>query len=129
MTRWTAIVGEALARHTAPDKLTPARGTGYGATLRVRAESSVALELQHREPQILERINGHFGYRAVSRLTIVQGPLPGAKRKQGRPLPAVTPEHERSVAGAVTGVRDDDLADALRGLGVRVAANATRRRA
>ena len=128
MTRWPAIVGEALARHTAPDKLTPARASGQGATLRVRAESSVALQLQHSEPQVLERINSHFGYRAVNRLTIVQGPLPQHKRRQGRPLPPISPEQERAAAGAVAGVSDGELAAALQALGRRVMANAEARR-
>jgi hypothetical protein len=128
MTRWPAIVGEALARHTAPDKLTPARTKGHGATLRVRAISSVAIELQHREPQILERINQHFGYTAVTRLTIVQGPLPQTRRRQGHRLPRVSPDQEKAAAAAVAGIADDDLAAALTGLGQRVMAGSGPRR-
>lgn len=123
MTQWTAIVGEALARHTAPDKLTPARAKGHGATLRVRAAGGAALELQHSEPQVLERINSHFGYRAVTRLTIVQGPLPRSKQIRGRRLPRISPEQEKTVAASVAGVSDDGLAAALRGLGSHVLAN------
>ena len=39
---YAMAAAKALARHTAPDKLTPARTKGHGATLRVRAISSVA---------------------------------------------------------------------------------------
>ena len=44
--------------------------------LTVRVDGPLALELQHAAPQILERVNGFVGRRAITELRIVQGPLP-----------------------------------------------------
>ena len=68
--QWPAIVGEDLARHCWPVKLSFPRGQRRDGTLRLRVISALALEIQHREPVLLERINGYFGYRAVARLEI-----------------------------------------------------------
>jgi hypothetical protein len=53
-----------------------------GGTLKLRVARHRALELQHRAPLVIERINLFFGRDAVTRLALIQGPLPLA------PLPA-----------------------------------------
>jgi hypothetical protein len=73
LTDWPAIVGEHLARHTMPEKIAFARGARSAGTLHIVTESAFAPELQHLEPQVLERINGYFGYFAVARLRIQHG--------------------------------------------------------
>ena len=76
---WPVIVGERFAAVTLPEKLTFPRGnTGGGkrdGLLHVRVGAPLATELQHLEPQIIERINGYFGYNAVARLKLIQGPV------------------------------------------------------
>jgi len=49
---------------------------GRDGVLRLRAASTAALELQHRAPLLIERINCFFGRSVVTRLALVQGPLP-----------------------------------------------------
>src|SRR5512144_3159687 len=68
---WGSIVGEHLAARSLPERVTrPADGRG-GGTLHVRvASGALAVELQHVEPVIIERINTYFGYRAVARLRL-----------------------------------------------------------
>jgi hypothetical protein len=39
----------------------------------VECGGAAALELQHLKPQILDRINSHFGYAAVAELRFKQG--------------------------------------------------------
>jgi hypothetical protein len=79
---------------------------------------AAALELQHSEPQILERINGYFGYGAVGRLRLIQAPLP---RSKASPLPTesrdVSDAEESEIAAAVRDIREPDLRAALSGLG------------
>ena len=62
---WPAIVGETVAACSWPDRL---RADG---TLRICVSGPVAVELQHLEPQILERIAAYYGYRAVTRIAYV----------------------------------------------------------
>ena len=74
---WPAIVGPEFARFTAPEKLVFPNRERAGGTLHLRvASGSAATLIQHQEPAIVERINGFFGYRAVARLALRQGPLP-----------------------------------------------------
>lgn len=76
VTRWDTVVGEDLATITRPVALRFPRGKRTGATLVVRAAPATATVLQHRAPTVVERVNVYFGYGAVARLSIEQGPLP-----------------------------------------------------
>ena len=75
LTDWPHIVGSQLASQTEPEKLSFARGTRVDGTLQVRVSGAWATELQHLAPQVIERVNSYFGYRAVDRLAILQAPL------------------------------------------------------
>ena len=66
ITEWPAIVGDMLARETVPQKLVFPRGSRGDGVLHLRVSSGFALELQHIAPQLIERINGFFGYGAVA---------------------------------------------------------------
>jgi hypothetical protein len=113
ITDWPAIVGDELARQCAPERLS------RDGTLTVRAPGTVALLLQHLEPQLLERIATYFGFRAVKRLKLRQEPLP----EQPRPRPrAAEPAVPAAVEAAVAAIDDPALKEALARLGARVAA-------
>ncbi|MBM3502874.1 MAG: DUF721 domain-containing protein [Alphaproteobacteria bacterium] len=114
LTRWPAIVGETLAEVTAPERLQFHKGGG--ATLVVRTEGSFAPELQHLTPLVVERVNTHFGYRAVTKLAIVQGPLPHLAER--RTPSAGVDDHRPApeIAEAIAATRDPNLASALAAL-------------
>jgi len=117
--QWPAVIGENLALHMAPERISFARGGRRDGTLRVRVEPGFALEAQHREPQILERINAFFGYRAVARLALTQGPLPRGQI----PRPALRKlgeDERRTLDRRLAAVEDPGLRDALRRLGEAV---------
>jgi hypothetical protein len=90
LTDWPAIVGEHLAHHTMPEKIAFARGARSAGTLHIVTESAFAPELQHLEPQVLERINGYFGYFAVARLRIQHGRVVRAPIDAARPGSRIT---------------------------------------
>lgn len=122
LSRWPTIVGPMLARHSCPERLTFEREKTAGANLLVRVEGAFGLELQHLAPQVIDRINTYFGYRAVARLSLLQGPIP---RQSPRPRAAtrdLTPAEEKSVVDAVAATRDPELAQALAALGRAVVA-------
>lgn len=117
LTDWEAIIGPELAADTQPERLAFPREANLGATLHLRAAPGVALELQHLEPQIIERINRFFGYRAVVRLKMVQAPL-AAVRGPRRPQPRrLTPAEEKALETSVEGIGEDRLKQALIRLG------------
>ncbi|MEC9431299.1 MAG: DUF721 domain-containing protein [Pseudomonadota bacterium] len=72
LTDWPTIVGEALARACRPVRLAWT-GTAFGATLILEAEGAFATEVEMQGPRIAERVNAHYGYRAVARVKVVQG--------------------------------------------------------
>ncbi len=131
VTGWENIVGPALAENCWPDRLTFPPGRRDGGTLRILASGGLALELQHMEPQLLERINSHFGYRAIERMTIVHAP-PGRKpggqnRKSEKPARrAPDPGARAAVEDALAAVEDEEIRDALARLGRAVISDPSR---
>ncbi|MCI0431159.1 MAG: DciA family protein [Rhodospirillales bacterium] len=117
VTDWAAIVGSTIAERSLPLRLSFTGGERREGTLHVRVSGALALELQHLEPQVLERINGYFGYRAVGRLRIHQGPVPGLPAPRRSPAAAPTAEAEAEIGILLSSVEDPDLREALRGLG------------
>ena len=92
--------------------------------------SSLALEVQHLEPQIIERINSHFGYGAIARLRIQHGPLAGPAPATPAPAqPAIAKADAQALDTRLDDLDAGDLTDALRALGKRVMArNAARKK-
>jgi hypothetical protein len=121
ITDWAMIVGKDVAAYTAPERLKWPRGVGIGAdvevgaegrpgaTLIVRVEPARALDVQYNAQQMLERINGHFGYRAVAELRILQAPLP--ERAGAVAQPRVTPTP--CAAPELSNITDERLRTAL----------------
>lgn len=117
LTDWASIVGSRLADQTTPLKLAFPHGSREGAVLHLRVSSPAALLLQHEEPQVLERINAFFGWRAVTRLKLVHGGpalKPPPKAPRPKPLP---PEVEAEIAARTAAVDDEELRAALARLG------------
>lgn len=118
-TDWDAIVGPEMGRQTLPVKLAFAPGERVGGTLHIAASGSLALELQHLEPQVLQRINGHFGYRAVERIRLVQDVARiEARLRRRAPAPKA---NANAPPPPVDGVDDPDLRAALSRLGQALA--------
>jgi hypothetical protein len=67
---------------------------------------------------VLERINGHFGYRAVARLRIEQGAV--LPRKVADPPPPLTRLEQAHVSEAVAPVEDPELRASLTRLGTAI---------
>lgn len=123
---WPAIVGPALAGSSRPEKLARRRSGGEDkragdGVLTIRVTGGAALEIQHREPQIIERINSYLGYRAVARLKLVQGVLP---RRPAASMPprTLTATEAEAVDSAAARVTDPELKDQLARFGRGLAA-------
>lgn len=130
ITNWGEIVGQALAEDTSPDRLAFPRGARSQGTLHITAPGAVALEIQHLEPVIVERINTYFGYGAVKRIALTQG----AVRKKTKPVTRapekprpVNPVRQAEIETRTQDIESETLRDALRDLGKSVAAAQTNR--
>src|ERR1700738_2097972 len=109
---WPAIIGPGWAVVTWPTAL------GRDGVLKLRAASTAALELQHRAPLLIERINLFFGRLVVTRLALVQGPLPldSPPSRAGLRLGGADFVHSR-----LSEIVDPQLREALARLGRAVA--------
>jgi hypothetical protein len=127
LAHWPDIVGGGLAEYCAPEKLVfpkvsgeEARARRQGATLVLRVDGPVAVEIRHLEPQIVERINAYYGYGAVERLKLVQGPLPPKPRPRYRQIRPLKPEERQTLAQGLESIEEPALKQALEKLGERV---------
>ncbi len=123
--QWPAIVGAGLAERCRPRKLRfPRPGEALDGDLTLRVAPAWALEIQHLETLLLERINSFFGYRAVARLILQQGPLPTESRRSAREeRAAIDPADSDAAAlddedltSKLAQVTDPALREALEGL-------------
>ena len=70
---WTTIVGDELGQYCIPQKIDFPKDKREEGTLHLLVFSGAfALEIAHKRPIILEKINTYFGYKAVSRIKIIQ---------------------------------------------------------
>ena len=75
---WSAIVGPEWAAWTWPAAF------GREGALKLLSVPTAALELQHRAPLLIERINLYFGRSAVNRLVLVQAIPPFVSETDNR---------------------------------------------
>jgi len=121
VTHWADIAGAEIAAHCEPMQIKWPRGgdpdAPEPATLVLRVEGPVAIEIQHLAPVILERVNRFFGWRAVGRLALRQAPL--TRREAPKPPPAPDPGLTAKLAETLD-VTDQGLRDALARLGASI---------
>jgi hypothetical protein len=121
VTHWPDIVGADIAAFAEPLKLQWPRTAGHDdpepATLVLRVEGPVAIEIQHQADLILERVNRYFGWRAVGRIALRQAPL--RRREAPRPPPPPDAAAAARIAANLP-VADEGLRAALARLGAAV---------
>lgn len=121
VTRWPEIAGEEMAAGSAPDQLSFPKGDRQGGTLYITASGSVALQIQHQEPSILQRINTYFGYSAVARLSISQTSFRSKPVKTDTPVtPEPGPDQIARIESETSVISEPDLRQALHKLGEAV---------
>jgi hypothetical protein len=130
---WQTIVGERLAAWCQPARLQwPPRGpksdlsTSEPATLWLRVAAGRGLDVHYHGGAIMERVNGHFGWRCVSKIAVRPEPM----RALSPPaLPAEPDAVSVAVAAGLTKAIDDErLRDAMTRLGAGVIAEARHKR-
>lgn len=137
ITDWKDIIGAEFAGFTAPERLSwprrfmdadddaPAPRDSDCATLILRVQGPRALEVQHAVPQLMERINTYFGYRAIGRIRIVQGPVSRPADDPGRQATAPDPVPPADLGAEH--IKDPDLRRAVERLGARMSDDKARK--
>jgi len=125
VTRWAEIAGAEIAAHSEPIKLQwprPVEGQPEEpATLVLKVEGPMALEIQHSSDVILARVNRFFGWSAVGRLALRQAPL---SRRNRTTLPTpLDPKSVEGIAETLSEIEDEQLRAALARLGAAIKRN------
>jgi hypothetical protein len=115
-TDWPAIVGTDWAALSWPTAV------ARDGCLKLRTTPAAALELQHRAPLLIERINVFLGHSAVTRLILVQGPLPLPAAPSGSPPPPLAPGEAAALNKRLCNIANQELRAALGRLGWAVIA-------
>ncbi len=117
---WPEIVGATLAQLTRPEHYQPGTGLSNNGVLTVKVAGAIALDLQHMAPQVIERVNGYFGYQAIARLKIVQGPLPNAATSPRRAVRPLGAAERRALTDSLKPIDHDGLRAVLARLGTKI---------
>jgi len=103
VTRWPEIVGPRHARVCAPEAIRFPPGEKSEGTLQLVVVAAHAPLIQHVIPEIIERVNRFFGYKAVVKVKLRQGAVkPPPEQKTAappslRPIPIELGESLRDV--------------------------------
>ena len=121
---WDDVVGEEFAGCTCPERIRWPRRTGpdddfVPGTLTIACEGARALFLGHSLDQLVQRVNGIFGFPAIDRIKIVQKPVSEVEgqRRRGRPLSS---DERQRLDAMLSGIEDANLRAALARLGTGV---------
>jgi hypothetical protein len=87
VSRWPEIVGAAHARVSLPQAIRFPPGEKADGILELLVEPAHATLIQHVIPEIIERVNRFFGYRAVARVKLKQGAVKPASAPQKTAAP------------------------------------------
>ncbi|MBX2855064.1 MAG: DUF721 domain-containing protein [Rhodobacteraceae bacterium] len=129
LTQWPAIAGPRLARLARPLRVKHDRGGhSLGGVLVLAVEGPRATEVEMEIPQIIERVNAHYGYRAIvdvaltqTAAIVVDAPARGAAGRPEAVEPPQLPSRKRQELEELTEpILDDALRSALTRLGANI---------
>ena len=126
LTDWNKIVGDSLGGSSVPKKLFFSRNKKSDGVLYVEVyDSGMAMEMTYMEPIIIEKIASYFGYKAISKLKIIQKPGGGMKPQEKKDLSlkatAAVPDYKRrQLDDLIGGIDDEEMKVALSLLGTSV---------
>ena len=111
VTRWPEIVGERHARICQPEAIRFPPGEKSDGILQLLVVPAHAPLIQHVIPEIIERVNRFFGYKAVAKVKLRQGAV--------QPPPASDEPRPQIASGGPPSLRPIpiELGDSLRDIG------------
>ena len=117
---WPEIIGEDLACGVSPEKLVFDKDKRTGGTLYVKsAGGAFAMLFEFQKQQVIERINGFFGYPAVVNIKIKQGSLKLNRKKMEQPA-ELTEDQEKRLQEKISRIQDLDLRESAYRVGKEI---------
>lgn len=91
-----------------------------GATLFLRCAPTHALALNHESAKIAAAINRYFGYVLINKIKLSLEPFSPSSSKKPNKEKTISKEISNAVNKEVSNVKDDELKQALRELGLKI---------
>ena len=129
LSKWTQIVGSFFADHSEPDKITRITEEFnefdepiYKNFLHVKVSPSAAVEFQHYKDTIIEKINSHFGYKAISDLRLQQNFVSDKKINKDINLfnQELGEEEKANIKSQINNIKDKELEKSIVNLGLSI---------
>ncbi len=113
---WPLIAGEYLAKYTNPTKITYPAGKTAGGTLHIEVISAQAPLVQQLQPEIIEKICGYFGFKAVARIKLIHSNKLPAEEVKVTKVALGSHESDR-LDKMLEGIEDEELKLKLKSMG------------
>ena len=130
--KWSEIVGTFFINHSEPIKISSipsdknyAEEIVYDKYLHVNVSPSAALEFQHFQNKIIEKINSYFGYKAIVGIKIHQKFIDNKKIniKKNRNILSKNSESIHKLKKMTTKIKNKDLEESIIKLGQSIEEN------
>ena len=127
--KWSDIVGKFFVNHSEPQKITSVANsvnesgeTIYDRYLHVNVSPAAALEFQHFQDKIIEKINSYFGYKAIKGLKMYQHyQQRGNIQKVKKNINLITQEKNKSeIQKSTPNLSNKDLEESIVNLGLSI---------
>lgn len=116
VTRWPEIVGPRHARVCAPEAIRFPPGEKTDGILQLVVVPAHAPIIQHVIPEIIERVNRFFGYKAVSRVKMRQGEVKAPAAQGARTAPVSLKPIPMELGESLRDIGDPELRTVLESL-------------
>jgi hypothetical protein len=121
VSRWPEIVGQAHAQVSLPQAIRFPPGEKADGILELLVEPAHAPLIQHVVPEIIERVNRFFGYRAIARVKIRQGAVRPASAPPKVPAPPSLKPVPIELGDSLRDIGDPELRAVLESLARSIA--------
>ena len=131
--KWAEIVGSFFVQHSEPQKISSipqatneAGETIYEKYLHVNVTPSAAVEFQHFQNKIIEKINSYFGYQAIHSIKIHQKLVQKnqfSKTKTVEKQDCNFEEKKTEIKDTTQKINDKELVKSLLNLGISISTN------
>jgi hypothetical protein len=116
VTRWPEIVGTTHAKVCAPESIRFPPGEKSEGILQLVVTSAHAPLIQHVVPEIIERVNRFFGYKAVSRVKLRQGEVKAPRDESRAKAPPSLKPIPMELGDSLRDIGDPELRTVLESL-------------
>jgi hypothetical protein len=116
VTRWPEIVGERHAQVCMPESIRFPPGEKSEGILQLVVLPAHAPLIQHVIPEIMERVNRFFGYKAVARVKLRQGAVKPARDEGRRTAPPSLKPIPMELGESLRDIGDPELRAVLESL-------------